>query len=335
MKRREGWGNCVPEFCRRSMLRTLALRLLPVGWFVAWVVCLRPGVLRPQIVSGLSIVFGTIGVFAGLYLFFRGFRLLAWKRSIEDTPLTKIGAAAVGQVKVSGRAVGPYTLISPVAGAECYYYRAVARDGREAQNDDQFEGRVTEAVFAPFFVEDETGSLMVDPRGALLELPAEFDGRVSGNSSADGSRRFLQRHGISTQGETTVTEHAIKPGDSLLVLGCLGENRGLGSMVNSSRRTGIYLSREAAELQRQEQLEALGISNDELPIAGTGAELNPDQPPRMILGAGDGHQPFVLSRETPQRMIDDLARRSTLDIWAGPVLTLLSLGLVVKWLGVW
>jgi hypothetical protein len=123
----------------------------------------------------LALLLGACGVLVGLCLFLRGFQLLQRKRWIEDTPLTKIAAAAIGQVKVLGKATGPYTLLSPLAAVDCYYYRAVAWNGRDAQDEEKSAGRATETLFAPFFVEDETGCLMIDPRGAQLQLPAEYD----------------------------------------------------------------------------------------------------------------------------------------------------------------
>ncbi len=318
------------------MLRTVASRLWLFGWFVAWIFASRRLVLAAEIVSGLAFLFGASGVFAGLYLFFRGFQILKRKRWIEDTPVTKIAAAAVGPVKVFGKATGPYTLLSPLAGVDCYYYRAVAWNGRDAKNDQKFEGRAIETLFAPFFVEDETGRLMIDPRGAQLDLPAEYDEPISDSSMAECSRRFLQRHGLSIQGETTVSEYAIKPGDDLLVLGTIGENCGLGEMGDAEGHgsSSAYLSLEAADLQRREQLDALGIPNTQLrPITSVNPGLEPH--PSVVLSAGDSGQPFVLSRQNPQGLIDSLAGSSVLDIWGGPVLALLSLGLVVKWMGVW
>ena len=316
-------------------LRVLASRLWFFGWFLAWIFAFGRALLSPEIVSILALLFGASGLLTGLYFFVRGFQLLQRKRWIEDTPVTKIDAAAMGQVKVLGKATGPYTLLSPLAGVDCYYYRAVAWNGRDAQNDQELQRRATETLFAPFFVEDETGRLMIDPRGAQLELPAEYDEQILGESMGEGSRRFLRRHALSTRGETTVSEYAIKPGDPLLVIGTLAENHGLGSMADAEGRKSrdTYLSREAADLQRREQLEAMGVPPTELPDPITSAV--PDEHPRVVLCAGDGHVPFVLSRQTPQRMIDNLARRSTIGIWGGPVLALLSLGLVMKWLSVW
>lgn len=319
------------------MLTRISARLWQVGWLAAWFVAGRRG-LPLTIVHWLTFVFGCSGVIAGLYLFFRGFELLRRKRWIEDTPVTKIAAAAMGQVKVLGKATGPYTLLSPLAGVECYYYKAVAWDGRSARDDETIEGRATETLFTPFFVEDETGQLMIDPRGAQLDLPYEYDEAVSGDSMSQCTRRFLRRHGLSTSGDTAVNEYVIKPGDSILIFGTLDENRGLGSMAETKQRdsTGTYVSREAADLQRLEQLEALGIPQSDLCRATThSGDSDLDLHPRVVLRAGDDRQPFVLSREQPQRMIDALARKSFLDIWSGPALVLFSVGLVMKWLAVW
>lgn len=316
------------------MLRKLSARLWQLGWFAAWVVATRGG-QSPAIVSGLAFLFGCTGVIAGLYLFFRGFELLRRRRWIEDTPVSKISAAAMGQVKVLGRAIGPYTLFSPLANVDCYYYKAVAWNGRSAQDDQTAEARATETLFTPFFVEDETGRLMIDPRGAELDLPYEYDEAVSGGTMSQCTRRFLRRHGLSTTGGTHVSEYAIKPGDSVFVFGTLDENRGLCSMAESREhdRASTYVSREAADLQRLEQLEALGIPQNELPAAVEQSDF--DLHPRVVLRVGDNRQPFVLSRQQPQRLIEGLARKSVIDIWGGPALALFSLGLVMKGLGLW
>jgi hypothetical protein len=221
---------------------------------------------------------------------------------------------------------------------DCYYYKAVAWDGRSARDDQTFEARATETLFTPFFVEDETGRLIIDPRGAQLDLPREYDEAVSGDSMSQCTRRFLRRHGLSTSGDTKVSEYAIKPGDSVFVFGTLDENRGLGSMAEATGRDpkGTYVSREAADLQRLEQFEAIGIPPDEFPPAAHDVDdIAFDLHPGVVLRVGDNHQPFVLSRQQPQRLIDGLARKSVVDIWGGPMLALFSVGLVMKWLGVW
>jgi hypothetical protein len=279
-------------------------------------------------------------VILGLYLFVLGFQLLQRKRQIEDTPITKIAAAAIGYVKIQGRAAGPYTLLSPLAAVDCYFYRAIAWNGRDA-NDQQVEGRAVESLYAPLFVEDDTGRMLIDPRGAQLALPADYEEQVSDVSMSEGARRFLHRHGLSTAAPTTVSEYALKPGDPLLVLGAVHENRG------SPRDTpGVdYLDRDAADLQRREQLEAIGIPYSEMPArsgepspnersSGNEPRSNFDLHPAVILRSAAG-EPFLFSRSTPQDLVDDLALQSTFFISGGPLLALFSLATLLKWLGVW
>jgi hypothetical protein len=55
--------------------------------------------------DGVALAF--VGVFAGVYLFYRGFRFLQRKRLILNTPASKIRSAAMGLVEINGLAVGP------------------------------------------------------------------------------------------------------------------------------------------------------------------------------------------------------------------------------------
>lgn len=251
----------------------------------------------------LMLLIDVCGVVVGLYLFFRGFNLLQRKRWIEDTPVSKIAAAAMGPVKIAGKAAGPYTLLSPLSEVDCYYYRAVALNGQDA-NDPERSSHASETLFTPLFVEDETGRLLIDPRGAELELPAKCDGQIAGGSMTEGERRFLQRHGLSTTGATTVSEYVVQPGDPLLVMGMLADCEGRSSIP--------YLSREAADLQRREQLEAMGISHSEFPALCAENRPSFDLDTGVVLQAGK--VPFVISRSHPQQLTENLAWRSVIDI---------------------
>jgi hypothetical protein len=72
-------------------------------------------------------ILGRAGSGVGPYLFFRGFRLLQLKRLLMDVPRSSIHAAALGPVEMSGKAVGPYTVVSPFSRSNCLYYRVVKR----------------------------------------------------------------------------------------------------------------------------------------------------------------------------------------------------------------
>jgi hypothetical protein len=86
-------------------------------------------ILRSPLLWGLS------GLFVGDWLFFRGFPFLKRKRLIQNTPTSTVRGASLGAVEVSGTVVGPYTLVAPFSGADCFYYHAIARGnaGEEKQ----------------------------------------------------------------------------------------------------------------------------------------------------------------------------------------------------------
>ncbi len=71
-------------------------------------------------------IVAAVGALAGVYLFYRGFRMLQRKRLILNTPASKIRSAAMGLVEISGLATGPYTMAAPITGMPCYYYRTMA-----------------------------------------------------------------------------------------------------------------------------------------------------------------------------------------------------------------
>ena len=85
-------------------------------------------------------------------------------------------------------------------------------------------------MHVPFFVDDNTGRLLVDPRGADLDLHRDFgqefcDGFFTTKSPAPSSvSSFLVRHGIVTSNKIKVEEFCIKPKNSLFILGTLAEN---------------------------------------------------------------------------------------------------------------
>ena len=182
-------------------------------------------------ISELAII-SLIGIAGGLYLFFRGFRLLARKRLLLNTPTSKIRSAAMGLVEVSGLATGPYTLPAPITGKACYLYRTTAWQQRESGKNHDWVKVAEETLHVPFFLDDGTGKLLVEPHGAEFDLHRDF--REEYGASMFSTRdlvplevsNFLERHGVTPSRHIRIEECAIKPKNALFIVGTLAENPG-------------------------------------------------------------------------------------------------------------
>ena len=189
-------------------------------------------ILRSSNPAGLLIWCG-VGFCAGIGLFFHGFRLLQRRRLILDTPFSKIRSASVGMVEVSGLAAGPYTMIAPITARPCYYYRTLVWEYKQRGKNKKWVKIAGECMHLPFFVDDNTGRVLVDPRGADLDLHRDFEQEfcdsffTTKDPAPENVRCFLARHGVATSNKIKVEEYCIKPKNSLFILGTLGENPGL------------------------------------------------------------------------------------------------------------
>lgn len=174
-----------------------------------------------------------LGFCVGIVLFIRGFRLLQRRRLILDTPSSKIRSASMGILEVSGLAVGPYTMVSPITARPCYYYRTLAWEWKQQGKNEQWVKIAGECMHVPFYVDDNTGVLLVDPRGAELELHRDFEQEfcnsffTTKDPAPSNVVAFLARHGVATDNKIKVEEFCIKPKNSLFILGTLAENPGI------------------------------------------------------------------------------------------------------------
>jgi hypothetical protein len=182
---------------------------------------------------GAFLVWCALGICAGIYLFVQGFRLLQRRQLILNTPASKIRSASMGMVELSGLAVGPYTVVAPITARPCYCYRTFVWEWRRSGKSKQWVKVAAECMHVPFFLDDNTGKVLVDPLGADLDLHQDFqqefcDGFFTTKEEAPPNvRAFLSRHGISTTNKIKVEESCIKPKNALFLLGTLDENHGL------------------------------------------------------------------------------------------------------------
>jgi hypothetical protein len=156
----------------------------------------------------------------------------------------------MGLVEVSGLACGPFTVTAPITGASCYYYRAVAWQWQRRGKNSEWIKVADETLHVPFFLDDNSGRVLVDPRGAELDIHCDFKEEFS-NSIFSSSLAipgnvagFVSRHGVDGDHKLKIEEYCIKPKNALFVLGTLATNPGVTCSAipvggESSHRVGV------------------------------------------------------------------------------------------------
>jgi len=171
-----------------------------------------------------------VGALLGIYLFWSGFRKLRFKRLILNTPLSRIRSASIGLVEVNGSPVGPCVLTAPVTGDPCFYYRVQAWQWTESGDKHEWHSVLDERMYVPFFLDDSSGRVLVDPLGADMDVHRSFFDEVGASIFRMPEllpphlRDFLLKRGLVPYEKLKIEEHVIPQGFPLFVFGTLGEN---------------------------------------------------------------------------------------------------------------
>jgi hypothetical protein len=253
---------------------------------------------------GNDLVWAIVGACTGLYLFYRGFRLFSRKRLILDTPTSKIRSASLGLVEVSGLAVGRYTLPAPITGRPCYYYRTTAWQSKPSGKSNQWEKVADESLHLPFFLDDNTGKVLIDPTGAEMDIHRDFHEEYGTSLLSFHTEvppavdAFLTRHGVGGGRKFRIEEYCIKPKNALFILGTLAEYPA-ANLTSVAAPAGSTLPRKAysahqevirfasqntpfgSPAMRQPQREAAALSQAGInrPAAWAAAEADSSMPP--------------------------------------------------------
>ena len=156
--------------------------------------------------------------FGAVYLAFQAFRM---QRKIEDTPTCKVRSIAMGLVEVNGKVVARETIISPFSKKPCVYFHYTLEQLKESKHYDSKRKRwIAEKRWVPirresdsrrFLIEDETGKVLVEPKGAEVK---DFEQTIVGRN----------RH----------TEWLVLPDSPIYLLGTAAENPERGASADSS-----------------------------------------------------------------------------------------------------
>jgi hypothetical protein len=118
-------------------------------------------------------VYALLGFGFGIYTFIKGFREFRNYLLIADTPEIPIRSVPMGFVQVHGKAQGDKTVPSPLTHTPCLLYQVVIEKWKTDSDSrsGHWSHHRTDVDGAAFHLTDATGKVLVDARGAELDLP--------------------------------------------------------------------------------------------------------------------------------------------------------------------
>ena len=174
--------------------------------------------------SAKLIWFSAAALGGGFIAFFWGLREYWRERLMKNTPLSKIDSVALGLAELQGHAVPLTTMLSPIEQQPCVYWHCKVEELRSAGKSSYWATIEEDKSQTPFYIEDDTGKILVDPEGADVDIPQDLYEetgvfhRLSPCCVAFAERSDIEVDGFFTS-QKRFTEWMIEPQDQLFVFG--------------------------------------------------------------------------------------------------------------------
>jgi hypothetical protein len=252
----------------------------------------------------------TVGFGAGLYYFFKGFRVFREYRVLMDTPEIPIRSVAMGLVDIHGKATVTPPIPSPVSQTPCYFYTVDIEHWVTDKNGGHWSHLVTDADGPKFYIADATGKVLVDAHQAEFDLLQTARVETRGTF---GSGLGLLRLGIGDS-----TRPGTRPDLASYVSDAIARRKGPGIFGSGS---GLG--------QRYRLTEHLVIPEHWYDITGTCVE-NPtpeDEHDRNMIVKGTNEPTFLITWRSEKEIRRTLRNRAAQYIFGGALLAVACLGI--------
>ena len=163
------------------------------------------------------LLFVALAFVGALAIIYWGFQTYRFGRVISDTPPEPVRSVAMGRTEVNGQIL-PYQRVydQPFTEGRCVYGEYKVREYKEYPNDDDKDDRwetVDSGSFGcPFYIDDETGKILVEPNDdTIYEISDEYSNtiRVGKNQSPPGTvQNFLGGTSTATTSHSSDDENA-------------------------------------------------------------------------------------------------------------------------------
>ncbi len=289
--------------------------------------------------SGANSILGPVVLFLmGFILFFLGFRTYRKYRILADTPVIPVRSVPMGLVHVSGKSTGDTMLTSPLTKVPCYYYHVqIEREEEKSGDQGGKEWRTigNDKAEVPFYLEDATGKILVNPQQAEYDVPRSFQGELRPKallSIGHAPRKVDESLGVPPPTDDQLRDY---------LSGQFGRAR---EVLKSANVPGAKVMDKA--LGVAEKMQALGVSigmggismdfgnhpyrfTEHVLVAGRACNImgtcaeNPapaDERDRNLIKKGENEKTFLITTKTEKQMEKSLRLQSWILVLLGGAL---------------
>ncbi len=129
----------------------------------------------------------TVFLLVGLWTFFKGFRVFREYKVVADTPRIPIRSVPMGWVHIRGKAASDQLVPSPVTHTPCCFYKIQIDQWKSEGRSANWARLRTDLDGTKFYLEDDTGKILIDGYAAEYELPQSAERVVSSEHAGPGT----------------------------------------------------------------------------------------------------------------------------------------------------
>lgn len=255
-----------------------------------------------------------MGVFvavAGVAIYLAGFYFYRKYRQFVDMVTSTARSVAAGFVRVKGHTTGEEQMISPLFHIPCFYFAL-----RILQVLDETGHPLTHTKGVKFWLEDETGKVLVDPTA----LRADSVPRVAGKRVTMLSWKTSEPSALSKGDREVTSDRQLPPVQIEPYVADIVTSYLAAHPRSITARTALhiaYVDLEECVIAAHQKYVILGTCGENLQAQNPGEE-------RMI-SKGPGKAIFEVVDETEEALRREYARRARVWIWGGAFIFLSGL----------
>jgi hypothetical protein len=273
-----------------------------------------------------------VGFGAGLFFFFKGFRVYREYRVLLDTPEIPIRSIPMGLVEIHGKARAEQTVSSPITRTPCCFYKVdVERWIRDKQGG-HWSHAATDANGVRFYLEDGTGKVLVDAHGAEYDLIRTAQVETGGGFGRSVGRLWGKADPALATGPMATSADLVAYAQS--VVSARGASFSLDARSFIPNLSGaINIGGRSSDRYRLS--EYLILPDHWYDVTGTCGE-NPtpqDEHDRNLIMKGTNEPTFLISWRSEKEIEGTLRRRAALHIFGGAALSVACLGILLAKFG--